>query len=179
VPLIYYGDELGMKYIPNTPEVEGSRNRSGTRTPMQWDSSENAGFSTAPKDKIYIPIDPEPNRPTVAKEDKDPTSQLNYVRDLLKLRESSAALGNEGALDYLDNTDHPYPMIYVRRSGTERYLVALNPSGKGVETKIPAQGADHATYFFGTNKLVSYETGTNGDTIKLPAISAAIFKLDR
>lgn len=74
IPLIYYGDEIGMKYVAASPDVEGSRARSGSRTPMQWDSSEDAGFSTAPKGKLYIPPDPDPNRPTVAKEDKDPAS---------------------------------------------------------------------------------------------------------
>jgi glycosidase len=69
-----------MKFIEGMPDIEGSRNRSGSRTPMQWDSNINAGFSTAPADKIYIHLDPDPNRPTVAAEDKDPNSLLNYVR---------------------------------------------------------------------------------------------------
>jgi maltose alpha-D-glucosyltransferase / alpha-amylase len=178
IPLVYYGDEIGMKYIPNSPEVEGSRNRSGTRTPMQWDSSQNAGFSTAPKEKIYIPLDPDPNRPTVAKEDKDPNSQLNYVRELLKLRASTTALGNDGELDFLGDPKQPYPMIYVRHSSVEKYLVALNPTGKDVQAKIVGQNA-RATYVFGTNKSVSYNNGTGEDTITLPALSAAIFKLEQ
>ena len=82
VPFIYYGDEIGMRYIPNSPDVEGSRNRSGTRTPMQWDESSNAGFSTAAKEKIYIPEDPDPNRPTVSKQEKDPQSLLHFVQSL-------------------------------------------------------------------------------------------------
>ena len=53
IPFIYYGDEIGMKYIPNSPDVEGSRARSGTRTPKQWDNSKNAGFSSAEKNKIF------------------------------------------------------------------------------------------------------------------------------
>ncbi len=60
VPFIYYGDEIGMKYIPKSPDVEGSRTRSGSRTPMQWDDSKNAGFSVAEAKNIYIPQDPIP-----------------------------------------------------------------------------------------------------------------------
>jgi maltose alpha-D-glucosyltransferase/alpha-amylase len=177
VPFIYYGDEIGMKYIPNSPEVEGSRNRSGTRTPMQWDAGENAGFSTALKDKLYIPLDPDPNRPTVAKQDKDPHSQLNYVRGLLKLRESSAALGNDGEWELLSDINQPYPMVYMRRHGDEKYVIAINPSGKDAEAKIAAQHK-RGTYTSGTTKNCSYKTGADGDMIKMPAVSAAIFKLE-
>jgi len=178
VPFIYYGDEIGMKYITNSPDVEGSRNRSGTRTPMQWDDSENDGFSTAPKDKIYIPQDPDPDRPTVAKEEKDSNSQLNYVRKLLKLRASAAALGNDGEWEFLSDVNQPYPMIYMRRNGNEKYIIAVNPSGKSVEAKIAAQNAKRATYIFGTTKDCSYKMDNSADIIKLPAVSAAIFKLE-
>ena len=59
VPCIYYGDEIGMKYIEGLPDVEGSvltsRNRAGSRTPMQWDGSVNLGFSTAPAENVVYP----------------------------------------------------------------------------------------------------------------------------
>ena len=63
VPSLYYGDEIGMRYLPGLPDVEGSvcnpgYNRSGCRTPMQWDDSPNAGFSTAAAADLYLPIDP-------------------------------------------------------------------------------------------------------------------------
>jgi maltose alpha-D-glucosyltransferase/alpha-amylase len=123
VPFIYYGDEIGMRYIPNSPDVEGSRARSGTRTPMQWDDSQNAGFSTAVKEKLYIPEDPEPDRPTVAKQEKDPESLLQFVRTLLKLRAGSAALGNEGEWVSLNDTSQSYPMVYMRFRGMKIYCV--------------------------------------------------------
>jgi glycosidase len=62
VPCLYYGDEIGMRYLPGLPDVEGSvchpaYNRSGRRTPMQWDDGPNAGFSTTDASLLYLPID--------------------------------------------------------------------------------------------------------------------------
>lgn len=178
VPFIYYGDEIGMKYIPNSPDVEGSRARSGTRTPMQWDTSKNAGFSIAEKNKIYIPQDPDPNRPTVFKEEKDPNSQLYYVRSLLKLRASSAALGNDGDWKLLSDTSHPYPMVYMRSNDHEKYIIAVNPSAKSVTANINSQKSASYIYILGTNEKCIYKKGNDTDIIKLLPVSAAIFKLD-
>ncbi len=83
VPILYYGEEIGMRNLEDAPVKEGSytsRNRSSCRTPMQWDDSPNAGFSTADASRLYLPIDPSPARPTVAAEERDPQSILNYVR---------------------------------------------------------------------------------------------------
>ena len=52
VPFIYYGDEIGMKYEINLPSKEGSNERAGTRTPMQWAPGATAGFSTCTPDKL-------------------------------------------------------------------------------------------------------------------------------
>jgi glycosidase len=71
-PSIYYGDEIGMRYLPDLPDHEGSicypgYNRAGCRTPMQCDESKpNAGFSDANPSALYLPQDPAPDRPTVA-----------------------------------------------------------------------------------------------------------------
>lgn len=53
VPLIYYGDEIGMGYNERLNKDGGYR-RTGSRTPMQWSSDKNAGFSSA--QKLYLPI---------------------------------------------------------------------------------------------------------------------------
>jgi maltose alpha-D-glucosyltransferase / alpha-amylase len=178
VPFIYYGDEIGMRYIPNSPDVEGSKTRSGTRTPMQWDDSPNAGFSAAQKEKIYIPQDTNLDRPTVAKENNDPNSQLNYVRALLKLRASAAALGNNGGWKFLSDTTHAYPMVYMRNDDHEKFIVAVNPSGQPVEASIPSQAGKRGVYILGTTQKCNYKKGETTDVIKLPAISAAVFKLE-
>jgi len=139
----------------------------------------NAGFSTAPADKLYLPLDPDPNRPTVAKEQNDPNSELNYVRALLKLRASSSALGNNGKWELLSDVNQPYPMVYLRTYGNEKYIIALNPSDKKVEAKILAMNANRVNYVFGTTEKCSYKSDKSGDTVKIPPVSAAIFKLEQ
>jgi maltose alpha-D-glucosyltransferase / alpha-amylase len=178
VPFIYYGDEIGMRFIPNSPDVEGSRNRSGSRTPMQWDESVNAGFSTAPKEKIYIPQDNDPNRPTVSKQEKDPQSLLNFVRALVKLRQTSQALGNSGEWTLLNDSTQNYPMIYSRQLGKEKYVVAINPTEKKTTTDIATLNATKVGYTFGTSPKNSYKSGKKLDTIDLLPLSSAIFKVE-
>jgi maltose alpha-D-glucosyltransferase/alpha-amylase len=178
VPFIYYGDEIGLKFIPDLPSVEGSNLRSGERTPMQWDNTQNAGFSSAPKEKIYIPQDPDPNRPTVANQDKDPNSLLNFVRALIAFRATSEALGNDGEFKMVSDVSKPYPLIYMRVKGNEKYIIGLNPSDKMAEAEIVTLNSDRVKYAFGTNEKCSYKAGKNVDKIKLPAISAVIFKIE-
>jgi len=127
LPAIYYGDEIGLRDVPGLPDTEGSRmrsgyNRAGVRTPMQWDASANAGFSTAAADRLYLPIDPEPDRPTVAGQQADPSSLLNTVRDLIALRRAHPELGPAGRLEVLSDG---YPLVYLRGG---RFLIVVNPS---------------------------------------------------
>ncbi len=67
-PFVYYGDEIGMRYLPDLTSVEGGFDRTGTRTPMQWDKTVNAGFSSAPEERLYIPLDPAEDRPDAAEQ---------------------------------------------------------------------------------------------------------------
>lgn len=126
IPCIYYGDEIGMRYLPDLPDHEGSicspgYNRAGCRTPMQWDGSANAGFSTADAAALYLPIDPDPHRPTVAAQRDDEASVLHAVRRLVALRRATPALGPRSPIEVL----HPgYPLVYLR-GGT--HLVVINP----------------------------------------------------
>lgn len=93
-PIIYYGDEIGMGDDIWLPD------RNGVRTPMQWDSSTNAGFSTANPDKLYAPvIDTDEysyKKVNVDIQDTDPDSLLNKMRHLVSIRKSNPifALGD-------------------------------------------------------------------------------------
>lgn len=177
IPVIYYGDEIGMKYLPGLPNKEGSNARSGSRTPMQWEPGATAGFSSCKPEDLYLPVDTENGRLTVASEEKDPASVLNYVKAVLALRKGSAALGNDGDFEYVGDVENPYPMIYKRSAKGEAYIIAINPSGKKVQALIPAQtdGADAVTAMsFGK---VSYKVTKKGDAVQLGACSAAIIKV--
>ncbi|MBQ3975903.1 MAG: alpha-amylase [Bacteroidales bacterium] len=175
VPFIYYGDEIGLKQNPAAPPTEGSGGRAGCRIPMLWDGSANAGFSTAPIEKIYIPQDPNPDRMTVEKAEADPASLLNYVRGLLRLRKEVKALGADASWRLVSSLEQPYPMVYERRLGSERCYVVINPSAKAVSVTLPTE-ATKPEIIGGNYKKCSYKQGRKGDTINISATSAAIFK---
>lgn len=136
VPSIYYGDEIGMRFQPDLPSKEGGYTRTGARTPMQWSDEINAGFSTAPADKLYLPIDPDPKRPTVAAQQENSDSLLALVKQLLTLRRESPALRANGELEQLSDEEKPYPLVYSRSAGNETWIVALNPSDKAVQQEL-------------------------------------------
>ena len=128
VPSIYFGDEIGVRYQPGLPNVEGSMvhpsyNRAGARTPMHWDGGPNAGFSTAAAERLYLPVDPDPGRPTVAAQRADPGSLMHLVRRLVALRREIPALAFTAETEVLAAG---YPFVYLR-GGT--HLVVVNPSG--------------------------------------------------
>lgn len=137
-PFVYYGDEIGMRYAHGLKSKEGGYERTGSRTPMQWDGTTNAGFSSAPGGELYLPIDGADDRPTVAAQRDDPDSLWNAVRDLIALRRAHPALQAAGGLRFLHVPDHGYPLVYERTSvgaadrtdahTGETMLVAINPS---------------------------------------------------
>ena len=175
VPFIYYGDEIGLKQNPAAPSTEGSGFRAGCRIPMLWDGTANAGFSTAPIDKIYIPQDPDPGRMTVEKAEIDPNSLLRYVRTLLRLRKRVPALGADASWRLVSSLDQPYPMVYERKLGNERCYVVLNPSGKAVKVTLPAE-ASKPELIGGSYQKCTYKQTKKGDVVSISPVSAAIFK---
>lgn len=181
-PIVYYGEEIGMRNLEYAPAKEGSvssRNRSVCRTPMQWSTEKNAGFSTADPAKLYLPVDNAPTFPNVAEQLADPNSVLNYVKTLLALRKATPALGVEGEWKYVGDMDTPYPMIYARTLGTEQYVVVFNPADRTVSGTIPAMGK-RAEWVFGNNaSLAKCKTGKDVHTFTMKPISVAIYKISR
>lgn len=127
VPFLYYGDEIGMRYLKGVPSKEGGFYRTGARTPMQWSSSINAGFSEASPDKLYLPIDCTPDRPNVESQWKDETSLLNEVRHLIHLRKENPALSNTADIEILMDD---YPLVYKRSCPEQAVAVIVNPTVK-------------------------------------------------
>jgi len=133
--VMYYGEEIGMENNdPKRPEdVKDSmgkagwpkeKGRDGERTPMQWNTEANAGFSAATP---WLPVDERYKIYNVESEKKEPNSILNYYRQLLTMRHTNKALldGKYIAL----NEDDPNVLSYVRSYKGENVLVVLNMSG--------------------------------------------------
>ena len=134
-PFIYYGDEIGMRYVEDLTSVEGGYNRTGSRSPMQWDPSENAGFTDDSVKKLYIPLDPEPDRPDVESQLRDDSSLLNEIKKLIRIRQSHKALMNGGDIRFICNGEKGNPLIYYRSSGEENILVVINPTDSPYDLK--------------------------------------------
>jgi maltose alpha-D-glucosyltransferase / alpha-amylase len=137
VPFIYYGDEIGMRFMRNFISKEGGYERTGSRTPMQWDGSLNAGFSRAEPDRIYLPIDPDPARPTVAEQEQDPNSLWYHVQNLIIMRKGHPDLKSDSPLEILSADSKGYPLVYQR--GKE-LLVALNPGSDARTSRVALSG---------------------------------------
>ena len=142
VPFIYYGDEIGMPYTEGLPTKEGGYNRTGARTPMQWASAKNAGFSSAPADDLYLPIDPSGDRVNVEIQKDDEDSLLSLVRCLISLRREYPELGPNGGFRMLsasgdEKARRGYPAVYLRLSPEDGeaadtegsgLIICINPS---------------------------------------------------
>lgn len=124
-PFLYYGDEIGMRQL-SVRSVEGGYGRTGARSPMQWDDGVNAGFSAAPKEQLYIPIDEKEDRPTVKRQQADPESLYHTVRHLLAIRHEHKALQSDAQITFL--TKSSYPLVFRRSCPEEEILIAVNPS---------------------------------------------------
>ena len=100
-PTLYYGDEIGMRQVPIAPEqvrdpfeknVPGiGVGRDGCRTPMQWDASAHAGFSTA---KPWLPLAHDASHENVVNLDGGQASILSLYKALIALRQKAAGTGH-------------------------------------------------------------------------------------
>lgn len=139
-PTIYYGEELGLEQVPIAPEqvqdpyeknVPGiGVGRDGCRTPMQWDASPHAGFSTVAP---WLPLTANWRTENVAVERADPASLFNLYRRLIALRRASPAL-SAGAYQALAASGDL--LAYLRRDGSERMLVLLNLGAEPVSFEM-------------------------------------------
>jgi alpha-glucosidase len=133
--LTYYGQEIGMVTTPPTRKEDvkdpigitgwpREKGRDGERTPMQWDDSRNAGFSTA--ETTWLPVAANYRTVNVAAQKSEPDSLLNWYRQLTAMRRSDPTL-RSGSMVMLDETN-PSVLSYARTAvaGHPSVLVALN-----------------------------------------------------
>lgn len=127
VPVIYYGDEIGMEGVKNLPSKEGGYIRTMARTPMQWDSSETAGFSEGDEADFYLPLETRENRPNVETQSADPDSLLHFVKEMTALRSANSALSGAAHYETLYAEGGKVPYVYLRSSAEQKIVVAINP----------------------------------------------------
>ncbi len=140
-PVIYYGDEIGMGdniYL-------GDRN--GVRTPMQWNSDRNAGFSRATPAKLYSPVVLDPvwgyEAVNVEAQQGDPSSLLNWMRNMIALRKLFQVFGR-GSLEFL-NPSNRKVLAYLRKYGEEQVLCVANLSRFAQPTDLDLAPLDGMT----------------------------------
>ena len=133
VPFLYYGDEIGMKYL-DVPTKEGGYFRTGSRTPMQSENGANLGFYEAKESDLYLPVDKSADAPTVAAQEPDPDSLLNTVKAILALRHREEDLQADADLQIIC-AEPGKPLVYRRGL----LLCIVNPTGSKLETTLPAE----------------------------------------
>lgn len=179
VPFIYYGDEIGMKYLEGVKSVEGGYERTGSRSPMQWDSSTNAGFSSGRPEDLYIMIDADNMRPTVENSISDANSLYNETKKIISLRMEHTALQADADIEFIYVKENEYPLIYKRSSENEDILIAVNPSGAAKSVDLTSALSGHFTN--GDTPRMLYFCGEkaafNSCTITIPPASASYFIL--
>ncbi len=138
-PTTYYGEEIGMENVAippdrlqdpqalNQPQIGDIVGRDPERTPMQWDSGPNAGF-TSPDVAPWLPLPADYAERNVAVEEQDPDSMLSLYRALSRLRSAEPALH---AGDYVSvDAGHEDIFAYMRLApwvqGADRFLIVLN-----------------------------------------------------
>ncbi len=123
-PILYYGDEIGMGdniYL-------GDRN--GVRTPMQWNSDRNAGFSKAVPAALYSPVIMDPiwgyQAINVEAQEADTSSLLHWTRNMIALRKIFQVFGR-GSLEFF-KPDNRKVLAYLRELDGERVVCVANLS---------------------------------------------------
>jgi oligo-1,6-glucosidase len=195
-PFLYEGDELGMTNYPfkklsdfndiaiknaYRDEVETGKvsaasfladqaklSRDNARTPMQWDNSREAGFTTSRHP--WLAVNPNYKQINAAKEESDPASVLNYVRTLIKLRAGTLAFVY-GDYQDLDPKDENI-FAYTRTLGDEKYLVVENFSSSPTNYTLP-NGLKASTLLL-SDIPSSHQANTS--TLNLSAWESRIYK---
>jgi alpha-glucosidase len=181
-PILYYGEELGMKTTQPTRKEDvkdpigrtgwpKEKGRDGERTPMQWDESDNAGFSKAAP---WLPVPPTAKTHNVADESKDPESILSFYKKVLKLRHTNKCLLDGSYLPLNQNDQNV--LSYLRVYKDQAVLIALNMSGtvQKADFQISKNGFSSAKSLVATGN-----SSAKGDIVTLDPYGVFIGQLVR
>jgi maltose alpha-D-glucosyltransferase/alpha-amylase len=123
-PILYYGDEIGMR------DNIWLDDRDGVRTPMQWGEGPNAGFSNAGPEALYAPVIADERfgyqRVNVAAQRADAASLWHTLRRMIAVRQGHRAFGR-GACEFL-RIENRAVLATVRTAGDETILAVHNLS---------------------------------------------------
>jgi maltose alpha-D-glucosyltransferase/alpha-amylase len=130
-PILYYGDEIGMGENLDLPD------RNGMRTPMQWDDSRNAGFSSGEPSTAFVEGELDYHRVNVARQLADKESLLHSIRHMIAVRKANGAFGR-GNIDWLE-TGNPTVAAYVRQYEDDSLLILNNLSSSVQTLGLPVE----------------------------------------
>ena len=196
-PYVYQGQELGMTNYPwsslgelddlqsigkvkaaieagdidgfgDVKEAVRDKSRDNTRTPMQWDDSEHAGFTDG---EPWLQVNPNHEEINVAAAEADPDSVLHYYRDLVELRERHEELVY-GAYNLLC-PDHESIWAYRMALEGDAVLVALNVDD--TETTVTLADAGRTEELLCSNYDAPNETGSE---LTLRPYEARVYQLE-
>jgi maltose alpha-D-glucosyltransferase / alpha-amylase len=148
-PIIYYGDEIGMGDNVHL----GDRN--GVRTPMQWNTDRNAGFSKADPTTLYLPVISEStygyHATNVEAQLQTPSSLVHWMRQMITIRKSYPAFGR-GSIEFLKPRNDKV-LVFLRQYRGESLLIVhnLSATAQAVELDLPKfRGVPPLELFGGT-----------------------------
>ena len=146
--LFYYGDEIGMKTTPPKRKEDvkdpigitgwpKEKGRDGERTPMQWDASANAGFTTGTP---WLPVPPSAETINVRAEEENPNSVLAWYKALIRLKKTVPAFEN-GANIMLD-AENTKVLSWMRQApGAPQVVVSVNFTAEPQTVNLASSGA--------------------------------------
>ncbi len=193
-PYCYYGDELGMTNI-DFNNIEQYRDvaainsyrkalsegkdmelfmktlnflsRDNGRTPMQWNDSIHAGFTTGTP---WLPVNDNFKEINVKAQDNDPNSVLNYFRKMIQLRKENPVLVY-GDYELLQK-EHPDVYAFTRSQGEDVMLIALNFTDHDSSIELPQTAAIEET------KINNYnDVQVTDNAITLKPYQAVVFSI--
>jgi maltose alpha-D-glucosyltransferase/alpha-amylase len=150
-PVLYYGDEIGMG------DDISLADRDGVRTPMQWNSGHNAGFSKAAPQSLYLPVVADPpfdyKMVNVEAQEDDPHSLLTWLKQMIRRRSRHLVFGR-GSIRFLEPAN-THVLVYLREGEGETILVLANLSeqAQSVELDLSAFSGFHLVDVIGTARL--------------------------
>ncbi|PKN92195.1 MAG: alpha-amylase [Chloroflexi bacterium HGW-Chloroflexi-6] len=167
-PFLYYGEEIGMT---------GKKPDEYIRTPMQWDTTQNAGFSTG---EPWIAVNKDyTERINVTEQENDPNSLLNHYRALIALRDEHAALRTGEAIPVETKNNAVFAMLRQNKNETLLILVNLGKSAitdyqLSLEESVLKNGTFQIQTLFGNAEAASLniENGLFGNYQPVPELSA-------